>query len=167
MRESIFEEDTTAQNSLDNILRHKAEYEKLADDLKKLNEEKELLQKIEQQYQRVLRFDAEAVRRQIAQKKYQFMKEKTENDELEQNISDLSGRLRVLDQQEKKARKAFDAADQEFIKASTAVHEGQRPIEELKEKLRRDEESRDAMEESVQALQGLRIKGTEPFWKSE
>ena len=158
VRESIFEEDTTAQNSLDNILRHKAEYEKLADDLKKLNEEKELLQKIEQQYQRVLRFDAEAVRRQIAQKKYQFMKEKTENDELEQNISDLSGRLRVLDQQEKKARKAFDAADQEFIKASTAVHEGQRPIEELKEKLRRDEESRDAMEESVQALQGLRIK---------
>ena len=88
------------------------------------------------------------------------MKEKTENDELEQNISDLSGRLRVLDQQEKKARKAFDAADQEFIKASTAVHEGQRPIEELKEKLRRDEESRDAMEESVQALQGLRIKGS-------
>ena len=72
-----------------------------------LNEEKELLQKIEQQYQRVLRFDAEAVRRQIAQKKYQFMKKKTEDDELERNISDLSGRLRVLDQQEKKARKAF------------------------------------------------------------
>ena len=44
VRESIFEEDTTAQNSLDNILQHKAEYEKLADDLKKLNEEKELLQ---------------------------------------------------------------------------------------------------------------------------
>ena len=158
VRESIFEEDTTAQNSLDNILQHKAEFEKLAEDLKKLNEEKALLQIIGQQYQQVLNFDAEAVRRQIAQKKYQFMKKKTEDDELERNISDLSGQLRVLNQQEKKARKAFEAADQEFIKASTAVHEGQRPIEELKEKLRRDEESRDAMEDSVRALKGLRIK---------
>lgn len=158
VRESIFEEDATAQNSLDNILQHKAEFEKLAEDLKKLNEEKELLQRIEEQYLRVLKLDAEATRRGIAQKKYLYMKQKTEGDDLERKISDLKSRLRVLEKQERKAQKLFETADEEFIRASTAVHEGQRPIEEMKERLRRDEESRVAMEEAVLSLRGLKKK---------
>lgn len=156
VRESVFEEDTTAQNALDNILQHKAEFEKLAEDLRKLNEERELLQKIEAEYLKVLTLDAEAVRRGIAQKKFQFMKQKNDGDLLAQAIDDLKSRMRVLEKKEKAAQKAFDTADGEFIRASTAVHEGQRPIEELKDKLRGEEESRTAMEDSIRALREVR-----------
>lgn len=163
VRESIFEEDATAQNSLDNILQHKAEFEKLAEDLKKLNEERGLLQQIEEQYLRVLKLDAEATRRGIAQKKYLYMKQKTEDDVLERKISDLKTRLRVLEKQERKVQKLFETADEEFIRASTAVHEGQRPIEEMKARLRRSEESRAAMEEAVLSLRGLKKKAQTLF----
>ena len=167
VRESVFEEDTTAQNSLDNILQHKAEFEKLVEDLKKLNEEKELLQRIEEQYLQVLKFDSETIRRIIAQKKYLYMKQKITNDELKKNISDLKSRMRILENKEKKAQKIFDSADSEFIKASTAVHEGQRPIEELKDKLRSEEESRDAMEDSVRLLRELKKKAKDLFGGQE
>ncbi|MCI1305064.1 MAG: hypothetical protein LKG40_02420 [Lachnospiraceae bacterium] len=163
VRESIFEEDKTAQNSLDNILQHKAEFEKLAEDLRKLNEEKELLQRIEEQYLRVLKLDAEAVRRSIAQKKFLYMRQKQADDGLETDISDLKSRMRVLEKKETQAQKLFDAADTEFIRASTAMHEGQRPVEELKDKLRRDEESRIAMEDSIRALRGLKKKAETLF----
>lgn len=163
VRESIFEEDKTAQNSLDNILQHKAEFEKLAEDLRKLNEEKELLQRIEEQYLRVLKLDAEAVRRSIAQKKFLYMRQKQADDGLETDISDLKSRMRVLEKKETQAQKLFDAADTEFIRASTAMHEGQRPVEELKDKLRRDEESRIAMEDSIRALRGLKEKAETLF----
>ncbi len=163
VRESIFEEDKTAQNSLDNILQHKAEFEKLAEDLRKLNEEKELLQRIEEQYLRVLKLDAEAVRRSIAQKKFLYMRQKQADDGLETGISDLKSRMRVLEKKETQAQKLFDAADTEFIRASTAMHEGQRPVEELKDKLRRDEESRIAMEDSIRALRGLKKKAETLF----
>jgi hypothetical protein len=167
VRESVFEEDTTAQSSLDNILQHKAEFEKLADDLRKLNEEKDLLQRIEEQYLRVLKLEAEAIRRSIAQKKYLYMKQKGADEETERNISDLKSRMRVLEKQEEKAQKLFRAADEELIRATTAVHEGQRPIEELKEKLRTDEESRDAMEDSIRALRGLKKKAETLFGAQE
>ena len=163
VRESIFEEDTTAQSSLDNILRHKAEFEKLEEDLKKLNEEKTLLQRIEEQYLQVLSLDAESVRRGIAQKKYLYMKLKNADDELERNIDDVKSRMRVLEKKEKTAQQAFDEADRELIRASTAVHEGQRPIEELKNKLHLDEESRDAMEDSVRSLRELKKKAESLF----
>jgi uncharacterized protein YPO0396 len=163
VRESIFEEDKTAQNSLDNILQHKAEFEKLAEDLRKLNEEKELLQRIEEQYLRVLKLDAEAVRRSIAQKKFLYMRQKQADDGLETDISDLKSRMRVLEKKETQAQKLFDAADTEFIRASTAMHEGQRPVEEMKDKLRRDEESRIAMENSIRALRGLKKKAETLF----
>lgn len=167
VRESVFEEDTTAQNSLDNILQHKAEFEKLVEDLKKLNEEKELLQRIEVQYLQVLKFDAETIRRVIAQKKYLYMKQKTTNDELKKNISDLQSRMRILEKKEKKAQKIFDNTLGELVEASTALHEGQRPIEELKDKLRSEEESRDAMEDSVRLLRELKKKAKGLFGGQE
>ena len=68
---------------------------------------------------------------------------------------------------DKKAQKIFDSADSEFIKASTAVHEGQRPIEELKDKLRSEEESRDAMEDSVRLLRELKKKAKDLFGGQE
>ena len=167
VRESIFEEDTTAQNSLDNILQHKEEFEKLAEDLRRLNEEKEILQRIEDQYLHVLKLDAEAVRRTIAQKKFLYMRQKAADDNVERNISDIKGRIRALEKQEKKAQRLFEEADEELIRASTALHEGQRPIEELKDKLRREEESREAMEDSIRVLRGLKEKVKKLFGDQE
>ncbi len=163
VRESVFEEDTTAQSSMDNILQHKAEFEKLTEDLKKLNQERELLQRIEEMYLQVLKLDAETVRRALAQKKFLYMKQKMTDDELRKKIDDLKGRMRILENREKTAKRNYNDAEGEYSEAATAVHEGQRPIEELKKKLRGEEECRDAMEDSVRLLHELKKKAGDLF----
>lgn len=163
VRESVFEEDDSARNSLDNILQHKSEFEKLIEDLKKLNEEKDLLQQIEKKYREMLLFEAEAVRREIAHKKYKFIKKKDEDDDLERSIDDLKSLVRVLENKERKAEKSFEDAEEEYSRASDALRAGQRDAAELKKKLHDYEEKRNEAENSVRKLCALKKTAEDLF----
>lgn len=158
VRESVFEADDTAQGSLDNILRHKSEIEQLVLDLKKLQEEKELLQTVENGYLQYLRLQSEGWRQEIAQKKFLYSRRREADEALAQEIQDLDSRTKVLQNREKKAKAAFERADEEYLEAAAAVREGQRPITELKAKLADLESSRSSMEDSVLALKELSDK---------
>lgn len=155
VRSSIFEEDDSAGASLDNILKHKSEYEQLAADLKRLTAEKELLETVEKGYLDYMELSAEAVRREIARKKYFYMRKKGEDETLAREIKDMEARNRMLQGREIRAAVAAREAQTEYDKAAAAVRDGQRPIEELREHLAGLKMSLAAAEDQIASLKGL------------
>ena len=163
IRDSIFEEDQSAADSLKNILRHREEYDELQKSLKVLSEEKELLQQIEDGYQVFVEKSAEMTRRRMAFARYRYMQQKNADDNTADRIDRALEQERVLEKQKKKAVRDEEKAEVAYSDARAAVVQRSAPVKQLENEIAELTREREAVEESLVALRSVRRKAMDIF----
>jgi hypothetical protein len=163
IRDSIFEEDQSAADSLKNILRHREEYDELQKSLKTLSEEKDLLLQIEDGYRAYVEKNAEMTRRRMAFAQYRYMKQKETDDRIADGIERALEQERVLEKQKKKAVRDEEKAEVAYSDARAAVVQRSAPVKQLENEIAELGREREAVEESLAALRSVRQKALELF----
>lgn len=167
IRESIFEEDTTAADSLQNIIRHRDEYNQLLAALRELIHEKNLLQEIEQAYFTYMKEESRQHQLEIAHKNVIYLRQKEKNDQTLQEIRGYADRHTVLDKQIKKADKVRQKADHTLMDLQVSLAQQSAPIEKMREEITELKVSREAVEEQIDVLKGLRHRVEKVFYGAE
>lgn len=166
IRQSVFEEDTTAADSLQNIIRHKEEYTQLMAALHELNQEKTLLEKIENAYFTYMKEESHRKQAEIAQKKVFYLRKKEKNDQLLKEIRELTDRHKSLEAQIQKADNARQNADETLMDRTLALKQQSAPIDKIRKEITDLKVSREAVEAQIDILKSLR-KRVEKVFRDE
>lgn len=156
IRQSVFEEDTTAADSLQNIIRHRDEYTQLVAALRELIHEKKLLQQIEQAYFTYLKEDSRGHQLEIAHKNVNYLRRKEKNDQMRREIREYADRHKALEKQIRKADSVRKKADSALMDMQLSLERQNAPIEKMREEITDLKVSREAVEEQIDILKGLR-----------
>lgn len=163
IRESIFEEDTTAAASLQNIIRHREEYDQLLAALRELINEKNQLQQIEEAYHTFLKEDSRAHQLEIAHKNVNYLRQRESNAQIRQEIRSHEDRRTVLVRQIEKADRAREAAERTFIEYRMSLERQNAPIRQMREEITGLKVSLGAVEEQIDVLKSLRKRAERIF----